>query len=291
MTLSTLLRRGVGLQLEVMPQPEPEHLAETLVAFANGDGGTVLLGVDHAGNILGSLQTDEAEGILRAALSQTRPVVRTDWQQFEDRSGTAIAMHVAAQHGAALAGRRPRARPHPRGQRAARRRQDQPTGGDQGERRFRDGSRRGRLPRRPGRGSHSGLSRAPDGSSGSGPGPDEGRDSPWRGRARSGRDIPRSLAFCFSARIRSSSSRRAASSTCASPAQSRAVPAGWPVTAVARSSTAHWRASSSGRGACCFRRCAARRSCAACSARTGCFTRRLPSARRSSMPSATATIG
>ena len=44
--LSSLLRRGVGLQLEIMPEPSADALAETLVAFANGDGGTVLLGVD-----------------------------------------------------------------------------------------------------------------------------------------------------------------------------------------------------------------------------------------------------
>jgi ATP-dependent DNA helicase RecG len=93
-TLSTLLRRGIGLQLEVMPDPSPDELAETLVAFANGDGGTVLLGVDKGGNILGALDSEQAEGILRAALNQCRPVVRTDWQQIEDRAGTAIALRV-----------------------------------------------------------------------------------------------------------------------------------------------------------------------------------------------------
>ena len=47
MSLATILRRGVGLQLEVMTEPSADALAETLVAFANGDGGTVLLGA-HA---------------------------------------------------------------------------------------------------------------------------------------------------------------------------------------------------------------------------------------------------
>lgn len=94
MTLSSLLRRGIGLQLEVMPEPSPEELAETLVAFANGDGGTVLLGADREGNILGTLQPDEAEGILRHALGLCRPAMRTDWQQIEDRVGTAVALRV-----------------------------------------------------------------------------------------------------------------------------------------------------------------------------------------------------
>jgi len=40
MSLATILRRGVGLQLEVMTEPSAGALAETLVAFANADGGT-----------------------------------------------------------------------------------------------------------------------------------------------------------------------------------------------------------------------------------------------------------
>ncbi len=94
MSLSSILRRGVGLQLEVMPQPSADALAETLVAFANGDGGTVLLGVDASGQIVGGLQPEDAEGVLRAALSQCRPLVNTEWQQFEDRAGLAVAIRV-----------------------------------------------------------------------------------------------------------------------------------------------------------------------------------------------------
>lgn len=94
MSLATLLRRGVGLQLEILIERSAELLAETLVAFANGDGGTALLGVDPAGRVTGDLSLDEAEGLLRAALSQTRPLVRTEWQQFEDRDGVAVAIVV-----------------------------------------------------------------------------------------------------------------------------------------------------------------------------------------------------
>ena len=94
MSLSSLLRRGVGQQLEVMSEPSAEALAETLVAFANADGGTVLLGVDADGQILGNLQTEDAEALLRAALGRCRPVMRTEWQQFEDRDGIAVALQV-----------------------------------------------------------------------------------------------------------------------------------------------------------------------------------------------------
>lgn len=94
MSLATLLRRGVGLQLEVMPEPSAAQLAEALVAFANTDGGTVLLGVDESGQITGNLLRDDAEGVLRSALSQCRPLIRSEWQQFEDRAGLAVAITV-----------------------------------------------------------------------------------------------------------------------------------------------------------------------------------------------------
>lgn len=92
MSLSSILRRGIGLQLEVLTTPAPDRLAETLVAFANTDGGTILLGVDPQGQITGALQPEEAEGILRAALAQCRPLVVTEWEQFEDRAGLAVAI-------------------------------------------------------------------------------------------------------------------------------------------------------------------------------------------------------
>ena len=95
MSLSTILRRGIGLQLEVLTEPSADRLAETLVAFANGDGGTLLLGVYAAGAVTGSLQLEDAESLLRAGLSQCRPLVRTDWEQFEDRDGLAVAIQVA----------------------------------------------------------------------------------------------------------------------------------------------------------------------------------------------------
>jgi ATP-dependent DNA helicase RecG len=94
MSLSAFLRRGVGLQLEVMAELSADRLAETLVAFANTDGGAVVLGVDETGRILGNLAPEDAEGLLRAALSECRPIVRTEWQQFEDRDGLAVAIQV-----------------------------------------------------------------------------------------------------------------------------------------------------------------------------------------------------
>jgi ATP-dependent DNA helicase RecG len=93
MSLSNLLRRG-AMHLELMPEPDAARLAEALVAFANGEGGTVLLGVSPTGQPTGALQFEDAEGVLRRALAEVRPLVRTEWQQFEDRAGLAVAIQV-----------------------------------------------------------------------------------------------------------------------------------------------------------------------------------------------------
>jgi len=42
MSLSTILRRGVGLQLEVMTEPSADALAEALVAFASDENAVML---------------------------------------------------------------------------------------------------------------------------------------------------------------------------------------------------------------------------------------------------------
>lgn len=92
--LRTLLNEGPGARLAFLPSPDPEKLAETLVAFANGDGGTVVLGVD-AGGLPGELLADEeAEGTLRAALTLCRPAMPTEWQQAETQSGPVVLLRV-----------------------------------------------------------------------------------------------------------------------------------------------------------------------------------------------------
>jgi ATP-dependent DNA helicase RecG len=94
MSLSSLLRRGVGAHLEVMPEPTSDQLAETLVAFANGEGGTVVLGATADGTVTGSLQLEDADSLLHAALAAARPTVRTDWEQLDEKGGLVVAIHV-----------------------------------------------------------------------------------------------------------------------------------------------------------------------------------------------------
>lgn len=64
-----LARRGEGPTLEFKHRvPEPERLAKEMIAFANTDGGRVLIGVNDNGEILGVKDSEEEEFAVRTAL-------------------------------------------------------------------------------------------------------------------------------------------------------------------------------------------------------------------------------
>ena len=94
MALKRWVKRGAGQTLAFMPEPDANTLAETLVAFANADGGTVLAGVGEQGQTRDDLLPDEVEDTLRAALGQTVPVVRTEWETVEAEGRAIVAIHV-----------------------------------------------------------------------------------------------------------------------------------------------------------------------------------------------------
>jgi ATP-dependent DNA helicase RecG len=93
-TLKTLLRQGPGPRLAFLPNPDPEEIAETLVAFANAEGGTVVLGVHANGTVGQMLMEEEAEGALRAALILCRPPVLTEWLQEQTPAGAIVLLRV-----------------------------------------------------------------------------------------------------------------------------------------------------------------------------------------------------
>ena len=95
MLTTTLLRSGPSQLVEYLPDADAGALSETLVAFANSDGGTVLLGVDEDGRPNGRLYPDEAETALRAAEARCRPAVQVSWEQVELAGAGVVAVHVA----------------------------------------------------------------------------------------------------------------------------------------------------------------------------------------------------
>ncbi len=94
MTFAHLLQKGPGQTVEFLPELDTDALAEVLVAFANGDGGTVLIGVSAQGEVNGSLLDEDVEEALRGALSQCRPPVRTEWRQVDTPQGPVITLEV-----------------------------------------------------------------------------------------------------------------------------------------------------------------------------------------------------
>jgi ATP-dependent DNA helicase RecG len=86
--------RQPGQMLALMAEPDPELLAETLVALANSDGGIVLIGVDNTGQATGRVYEDEIEGALQIAVQECRPPVEVRWHQAAAEDGLAFAIVV-----------------------------------------------------------------------------------------------------------------------------------------------------------------------------------------------------
>ena len=89
-----LHERRPGQLWAFMPEPEVQLLAETLVAFANSDGGTILIGVDETGQATGQVYADEVEVALQAAVRECRPPVEVRWHQAAAEEGLAFAIVV-----------------------------------------------------------------------------------------------------------------------------------------------------------------------------------------------------
>lgn len=86
------LRKPGALQ-DFLSEPDPEAMAEILVAFANTDGGTLVLGMDREGQPVG-VDPQEAEDALARALARCRPPVATRWEQMEWEGRTLVLLHV-----------------------------------------------------------------------------------------------------------------------------------------------------------------------------------------------------
>lgn len=74
---------------------DPDLLAETMVAFANGDGGAIVIGLDEdGGGNHDPIYEEELEGALRAAEQRCRPVIPVGWEQFVVGAGAIFVVRV-----------------------------------------------------------------------------------------------------------------------------------------------------------------------------------------------------
>ena len=90
----SLADRTAGQLLAHLAELEVGMLAELLVAFANSDGGTILLGTGADGQPSGRVYAEEMEGALRAAERMCRPLIHVGWEQVEGAAGSAFAIKV-----------------------------------------------------------------------------------------------------------------------------------------------------------------------------------------------------
>ena len=92
-TLSGLQKPGH--QWAYIADGSPPAIAETLVAFANSDGGWLVLGIDAEGAAGAFMTDDEAADAVRTAERMCRPPVRTlDWQQLTVPGGAGALLRV-----------------------------------------------------------------------------------------------------------------------------------------------------------------------------------------------------
>jgi ATP-dependent DNA helicase RecG len=93
-SLSNLVARGPNQTTAFLPSLDSMTLAETLVAFANSDGGTILMGVDAHGGPGAPVLAEDVEAVLARALGLCRPPVVTQWAQAETAAGTIVQVGV-----------------------------------------------------------------------------------------------------------------------------------------------------------------------------------------------------
>ncbi len=91
---STILNQKPGQQWAFVPHADADEIAQTLVAFANSEGGTLVLGVGADGRLGTIFTPEEASDALMGAQRLCRPPVPTQWQQEQVPGGAVVMLRV-----------------------------------------------------------------------------------------------------------------------------------------------------------------------------------------------------
>ncbi|MEZ4615247.1 MAG: ATP-binding protein [Caldilineaceae bacterium] len=89
-----ILKQSPGQQWAFLPDTDTTAMAETMVAFANGDGGTLVLGLKPDGNPGDFFTSEEADDALQGALRLCRPPVHTEWQEEQVQGNLIVLLRV-----------------------------------------------------------------------------------------------------------------------------------------------------------------------------------------------------
>lgn len=79
--------RTANQTLALLPDGNVRALAEHLVAFANADGGTLVIGFDERGKAIARMTPEDIENALREAAGLTKPMVRASLEPGDAAAG------------------------------------------------------------------------------------------------------------------------------------------------------------------------------------------------------------
>jgi ATP-dependent DNA helicase RecG len=81
--LKASFRASSGQLTAFLPEGDVDELAETLVAFANADGGTIYVGASEGGVATGNVFSEDFDPLVQQAEAQCRPPVPATWDALE----------------------------------------------------------------------------------------------------------------------------------------------------------------------------------------------------------------
>ncbi|NUQ38976.1 MAG: putative DNA binding domain-containing protein [Caldilineales bacterium] len=94
MPLSHLLSRRPGLSLDFQAELDADAILETVVAFANSEGGQLVVGMDAQGHIRGGVQAEDADDLLRMALTAVHPPLRLEAETLTLPQGVVLVLQT-----------------------------------------------------------------------------------------------------------------------------------------------------------------------------------------------------
>lgn len=92
MSISQLFDRQPGPRLEFHPQLDPDLILDTIVAFANSEGGQIVVGADEHGRVTRGMQVEDADGLVQTALTEVRPPILVEVETHEKLQGTVLVI-------------------------------------------------------------------------------------------------------------------------------------------------------------------------------------------------------